>query len=170
MTISPTILIIAALIVVMLIVVAVREIRELSNENETLTRQIVAYMTAFGKVDAEVKALSDKIDAAGIEINPRTGLPYKTPKKQREACKRWNAKHPERNYTENSKASRHASYERNKEKNKEKFVNLWFNGHHTVKKEHCRRVMGKNNREKWEVRPEFRDLYSWCKGVQDETP
>lgn len=62
MTISPTVLIIVALFAIMLIVLVVREVIGLSNANETLTRQLVAYMTAFGEVDANVQTMSKKID------------------------------------------------------------------------------------------------------------
>lgn len=129
MTISPTILIIVAIFVVMLIVVAVLEIRELWIENEHLTRQLVAYMTAFGEVDEDAKAIAKKIDdelgapknyiltkevmdevikdpevksayedligkrgKPKVDINPRTGRPYKTSKAHRDAMKRYQAK------------------------------------------------------------------------------
>lgn len=206
MTISPTILIIAAIVIIMLIVVAVREIRGLSNENETLTRQIVAYMRAFGEVDSDAQAIAKKIDDElgapknyiltkevmdeaikdpevksayedtigkrgkhKVEINPRTGQPYKTTKAQREASKKWNANHPERNSTEGSKESRRKYVSSHAEEHKGKYAHFWYNGRtHTAKKEHCHRVLGKHGKEKWEVLPEFRYLYAWCRGDQDE--
>lgn len=236
MTISPTILIIAALFAVMLVVVVFHEIRGLSNANESLIHHLAAYMTAFGEIDAEAKAMAKKIDdemqktpsaealakrqwradrvmivspngtkryvhkymcdrvpsekqfgrqkwvlkpeylnkcpevASGeVEINPRTGKPYKTTKAQREASKKWNANHPERNSTESSKESRRKYVSSHAEEHKEKYAHFWYNGRtHTAKKEHCHRVLGRYGKEKWEVLPQFRDLYSWCRGDQDE--
>lgn len=194
MTISPTILIIVALIAVMLIVVVVREIRGLSNENETLTRQIVAYMRAFGEVDADAQAIAKKIDdelgapknyiltkevmdevikdpevksayedtigkrgKPKVEINPRTGKPYKTTKSQREASKKWRTK-------KCAKESKRTYASRYYEEHKDIYVQLYYNGlPRTAKKEHCHRVMGSHGREKWEVLPEFRDHYAWCR-------
>lgn len=102
-----------------------------------------------------------EVASGEVEINPRTNQPYKTSKAQRESSKKWNAKHPERNNTERSK-------ERNKER-KEKYVQLWYNGRTRIaRKEHCHRVIGKRGKEKWEVLPEFRNLYAWCRGDQDE--
>lgn len=104
-----------------------------------------------------------------VEINPRTGKPYKTPKRQREASKRWNNKHPERNSTENAKASQRTYSARYYAEHKDEYVSLYFDGlPHTAKKEHCHRVMGSHGREKWEVLPQFRDVYPWCRGAQDE--
>ena len=232
MTISPTILIIAAIIAVMLIVVAFLERRGLSNENDNLTRKIIAYMTAFGEVDAEAKAMAKKIDdemqkkkpsaealakrqwraervmivspngtkryvpkfmcdrvpsekqfgrqkwvlkpeylnkcpevASGeVEINPRTGKPYKTSKTQREASKKWAANHPE-----SGKESRRRYMASHAEEHREKYVQLWYNGRtRTARKDHCHRGLGKQGKEKWEVLPEFSNLYAWCRGDQDE--
>lgn len=231
MTISPTILIITVIIAVMLAVVVVIKIRGLSYENENLTRKIIAYVTAFGEVDATAQAMAQKIDdemqktpsaealakrqwraervmivspngtkryvpkfmcdsvpsekqfgrqkwvlkpeylnkcpevASGeVEINPKTGKPYKTSKTQREASKKWAANHPE-----SGKKSRRKYMARHAEEHREKYVQLWYNGRtRTARKDHCHRVLGKQGKEKWEVLPEFRDHYAWCRGDQNE--
>lgn len=103
-----------------------------------------------------------KAATGGVEINPRTGKPYKTPKKQREASKKWRNK-------QSAKESKRTYALRYYDEHKDKYVQLYYNGlPRTAKKEHCHRVMGSHGREKWEVLPEFRDHYAWCKGVQDE--
>lgn len=110
-----------------------------------------------------------EVASGEFEINPRTGRPYKTTKSQREASKKWNAKHPERNSTESAKVSQRTYSARYYAEHKDEYVSLYFDGlPHTAKKEHCHRVMGSHGREKWEVLPQFRDVYSWCRGVQNE--
>lgn len=105
-----------------------------------------------------------EVASGEVEINPRTGKPYKTTKAQREASKKWAANHPE-----SGKESRRKYMSSHAEEHKEKYVQLWYNGRtRTARKEHCRRVLGKHNKEKWEVLPEFRNLYTWCRGDQDE--
>lgn len=203
MTISPTILIIASIFVVMLIVVVSLGIHGLCEENETLKRQIVAYMRAFGEVDSDAQAIAKKIDDElgapknyiltkevmdevikdpevksayedtigkrgkhKVEINPRTGKPYKTSKSQRESSKKWAANHPE-----SGKESRRRYMARHAEEHREKYVQLYYNGRtRTARKDHCHRVLGKHGKEKWEVLPEFRNLYAWCRGDNNETP
>lgn len=110
-----------------------------------------------------------KAATAEVEINPRTGKPYKTSKTQREASKRWNNKHPERNKSEHSRNTQRTYSSRYYAEHKDEYVQLWYKGRpHTAKKEHCSRVLGDHGREKWAVLPEFRNKYSWCRGVQDE--
>lgn len=110
-----------------------------------------------------------EVASGEFEINPRTGKLYKTTKSQREASKKWNAKHPECNSTENAKVSQRTYSARYYAEHKDEYVSLYFNGlPHTARKEHCHRVMGSRGREKWEVLPQFRDVYAWSRGVQNE--
>lgn len=110
-----------------------------------------------------------EVASGEFEINPRTGKPYKTTKSQRIASKKWNNKHPERNKTEHSRETQRTYSARYYAEHKDEYVSLYFDGlPHTAKKEHCHRVMGSHGREKWEVLPQFRDVYPWCRGAQDE--
>lgn len=88
------------------------------------------------------------------DINPRTNEPYKSTKAQREASKKWNEKHPERNSTE--------SHKRNIRKYNETHVALVHNRKtYFALKAHCHREDNGRGRMRWVVNDEFRNKYAW---------
>lgn len=126
-------------------------------KNYILTKEVMDEVIK----DPEVKsAYEDTIGKRGkpkVDINPRTGKPYKTTKSQREASKKWRNK-------KCAKESKRTYASRYYEEHKDIYVQLYYNGlPRTAKKEHCHRVMGSHGREKWEVLPEFRNHYAWCR-------
>lgn len=88
------------------------------------------------------------------DINPRTNEQYKSTKAQREASKKWNEKHPERNSTE--------SHKRSIRKYNETHVALVHNGKtYFALKAHCHREDNGRGRMRWVVNDEFRNKYAW---------